>query len=248
MSSTFSTQKRQTFFRRKYCFFPVAIALSPPVGRWDAAIGRPPRCSGINFSSNSFSAYRGFGLRFGLWGRCSGCARHCPGGFGGNGWGGGGQWSCRSSRSRRGLAGRALLAGFLALVDPLQLLVNANRDEFHHHVSNAQAALHFLHRAGLGCELQQNVLRLVEFFDAIGEPPHAPLIGLVQSAAFAGDSTLQLLDDRVNLFVGCIRPYNEQLFVDPHSSSSRVPRARRLNFVMALLAPSATMDSTASAT
>src|SRR4051794_24478916 len=47
MSSILSTQNRQTFFRRKYCFLPVAIALSPPVGRCEAAIGRPPLCSGI---------------------------------------------------------------------------------------------------------------------------------------------------------------------------------------------------------
>src|SRR2546423_15074485 len=50
MSSIFSTQTRQPFLRRKYCFLPVAIALSPPVGRCEAAMGRPPlspRCSAI---------------------------------------------------------------------------------------------------------------------------------------------------------------------------------------------------------
>src|SRR5882724_1367165 len=47
MSSTFSTQNRHTFLRRKYCFLPVANALSPPVGRWDALIGLPPLCSAI---------------------------------------------------------------------------------------------------------------------------------------------------------------------------------------------------------
>src|SRR5882724_9723496 len=41
MSSIFSTQKRQTFFRRKYCFFWVATALSPPVGRCPALPGLP---------------------------------------------------------------------------------------------------------------------------------------------------------------------------------------------------------------
>src|SRR5690349_23472127 len=41
MSSIRSTQNRQTFLRRKYCFL-VAIALSPPVGRCDALMGRPP--------------------------------------------------------------------------------------------------------------------------------------------------------------------------------------------------------------
>src|SRR5262252_993437 len=41
MSSIFSTQKRQTFLRRKYCFFWVATALSPPVGRCDALPGFP---------------------------------------------------------------------------------------------------------------------------------------------------------------------------------------------------------------
>src|SRR6478735_4271983 len=50
MSSIFSTQNRQTFLRRKYCFFPVAIALSPPVGRCEAAIGRPPLCSAMRIS------------------------------------------------------------------------------------------------------------------------------------------------------------------------------------------------------
>src|SRR3954449_12075565 len=50
MSSTLSTQKRQTFLRRKYCFLPVAIALSPPVGRCEAAIGRPPLCSAMRMS------------------------------------------------------------------------------------------------------------------------------------------------------------------------------------------------------
>src|SRR6266566_93523 len=41
MSSIFSTQKRHTFLRRKYCFFCVSTALSPPVGRWDALPGLP---------------------------------------------------------------------------------------------------------------------------------------------------------------------------------------------------------------
>src|SRR3954447_6031036 len=55
MSSTFSTQNRHTFLRRKYCFLPVAIALSPPVGRCEAAIGRPPLCSAIVFLSRVLS-------------------------------------------------------------------------------------------------------------------------------------------------------------------------------------------------
>src|SRR5580700_6047329 len=47
MSSIFSTQKRHTFLRRKYCFLPTAAALSPPVGRCEAAIGLPPFCSAM---------------------------------------------------------------------------------------------------------------------------------------------------------------------------------------------------------
>src|SRR5579863_2823554 len=54
MSSIFSTQKRQTFLRRKYCFFPTAAALSPPVGRCEAAIGRPPPLGSGIMSSPSF--------------------------------------------------------------------------------------------------------------------------------------------------------------------------------------------------
>src|SRR5689334_16003512 len=60
MSSILSTQNRHTFFRRKYCFLPVAIALSPPVGRCEAAMGRPPLGSGISvFLVNSCRAYWG---------------------------------------------------------------------------------------------------------------------------------------------------------------------------------------------
>src|SRR5579872_134753 len=61
MSSIFSTQKRHTFLRRKYCFL-VAIALSPPVGRCDALMGLPPLCSGmvqISYCSFSGSGARG---------------------------------------------------------------------------------------------------------------------------------------------------------------------------------------------
>src|ERR1700676_4008534 len=59
MSSIFSTQNRQTFLRRKYCFL-VAIALSPPVGLWDALMGRPPPLlSAIIVASYSFSTAPG---------------------------------------------------------------------------------------------------------------------------------------------------------------------------------------------
>src|SRR5579864_7462373 len=53
MSSIFSTQKRQTFLRRKYCFLPTAAALSPPVGRWFAAMGLAPLVGSGMFSSPS---------------------------------------------------------------------------------------------------------------------------------------------------------------------------------------------------
>src|ERR1700743_3278887 len=49
MSSILSTQNRQTFLRRKYCFLPPK-ALSPPVGRIDPLIGLPPLCSGMAYS------------------------------------------------------------------------------------------------------------------------------------------------------------------------------------------------------
>src|SRR5579863_9948010 len=60
MSLIFSTQKRQTFLRRKYCFFPTAAALSPPVGRCEAAIGRPPLGSGI-YEFSFVSVATGYG-------------------------------------------------------------------------------------------------------------------------------------------------------------------------------------------
>src|SRR6202041_2880213 len=49
MSSILSTQKRHTFLRRKYCFFP-AVALSPPVGRMEPLMGLPPLVSAMGYS------------------------------------------------------------------------------------------------------------------------------------------------------------------------------------------------------
>src|SRR5208282_5199775 len=51
MSSILSTQNRHIFLRRKYCFLP-AIALSPPVGREEPLMGRPPLVSAILVSLN----------------------------------------------------------------------------------------------------------------------------------------------------------------------------------------------------
>src|SRR5215470_4388698 len=55
MSSIFSTQNRHTFLRRKYCFFCVSTALSPPVGRCDALPGLPLDSAIINsFRTSSY--------------------------------------------------------------------------------------------------------------------------------------------------------------------------------------------------
>src|SRR5437868_15261439 len=52
MSSILSTQKRHSFLRRKYCFFP-AMALSPPVGLEEPLMGLPPLCSAMMSSYDS---------------------------------------------------------------------------------------------------------------------------------------------------------------------------------------------------
>src|ERR1700687_4474118 len=64
MSSTFSTQNRHTSLRRKYCFL-VAIALSPPVGRCDALMGRPPLDSAMTYSFSPEPARAGSGASAG---------------------------------------------------------------------------------------------------------------------------------------------------------------------------------------
>ena len=48
----------------------------------------------------------------------------------------------------RGALGRALVAFLLPLVETLQRLVDAHRQELQHHVRHAQAALQFLHHSG----------------------------------------------------------------------------------------------------
>src|SRR5271165_4632164 len=147
MSSIFSTQKRQTFLRRKYCFL-VASALSPPVGRIEPLMGRPPRCSAMLLS-----------YLFRHWGRWS----HSDWSAGHRGSGPGTNGLSRSrhhmldrqagrSRRRR-FTGGTLLALLLALLDLLQFFVDAHALEFHHQIGYAQAALHFEHRLRLGGEL-----------------------------------------------------------------------------------------------
>src|SRR5579872_1937557 len=134
MSSIFSTQKRHTFLRRKYCFL-VAIALSPPVGRWEALMGRPPFCccwSAIGISFLLVPSFVGW---------CCWCGRYRSSrhgrawhGCGENGLGG----RQAGGRYRRGWpTRRTLFSSFLPLLDFLQLLVNPHGDELHHHVVDA---------------------------------------------------------------------------------------------------------------
>src|ERR1700733_13467891 len=116
MSSIFSTQNRHTFLRRKYCFL-VASALSPPVGRMDPLIGRPPRCSAMLFSY----LFGHWSCR--NWGARHGSARSWTAGF----------HPCHRVLQRHGGSGGwrrvargALFALFLALFDLLQLFVDAD--------------------------------------------------------------------------------------------------------------------------
>src|SRR4051794_8194927 len=183
MSSIFSTQNRQSFLRRKYCFL-VAIALSPPVGRMDPLIGRPPLCSAI----------LALLLRYGRSRR--GCCRYRGGGrrvsrFSGHGRGrhhllfGSGHRRSGGHRSR--LAMGTLLAGFLPLLKALHLLVNTDGDELHHGIGDAQTALNFMNGGSNGGELDQDVVAFGPLLNLVGELTNAPLLFLVDGSAGIGD-------------------------------------------------------------
>src|SRR6266478_5177999 len=129
MSSIFSTQKRQTFLRRKYCFFCVATALSPPVGLWPALPGLPLDSV---MSISSLLRCRRFAHHLLRNGRLR-----------------------RHRGSRRGFAVGPLVA--VALLQPFHGLVDAHRQELDHQVRNAQAPLEFLHGLGRRIELEQYV-------------------------------------------------------------------------------------------
>src|SRR5664279_3315288 len=115
MSSIFSTQNRQTFLRRKYCFFWVATALSPPVGRCDALPGLPLG-SGMALSLLRRQARQGRardrprGRRFGHL-LCKGWLRRN-----------------RHGRGIQGALSRPLVPFLLALVQTLQGLVDTHRE------------------------------------------------------------------------------------------------------------------------
>src|SRR5260370_1676464 len=152
----------------------------------------------------------------------------------------------RRGRSRCPPPVRPLFAVLPALIEPLQRLVNANRQELDHRIGDAQAALQFFHRLRRARDLQEHVGAFAMLVDAVGEPALAPLIHFVYGSARGRDHSLHLLDDLIDLFLRRIWFDNEQLFVNSHSSSFE-PWARRLNFAMAISAPSAIMETTASA-
>ena len=142
---------------------------------------------------------------------------------------------------------RPLLALLLPLLQALQRLVDAHRDELDHQVRNAQTALELLHRFRAGGELEQHVGAFAVLVHPVGQPALAPFIHFVHRAAGVGDDALHLFDELVDLLVRRIRFDDKQLFVDSHSSSVFKPGARRLNFVMAFSTPSAIIELTASA-
>src|SRR5450755_3711132 len=101
MSSTFSTQNRQTFLRRKYCFL-VAIALSPPVGRCDALMGRPPLVSAMIVPSYSFAGAGAGAPGMGAaWAATPGIGVECSPGMDGAGTGDAGLRASLFSRALR---------------------------------------------------------------------------------------------------------------------------------------------------
>src|SRR5213075_536804 len=119
-------------------------------------------------------------------------------------------------------------------------------EELDHRIDHAQPTLQLLHRFRTGRELDQHVVAFAMLFHAVRQPALAPLFHFVDRAARGGDHAGHLLDNLVDLLFRRVRFDDEQLFVDSHSSSFK-PWARRLNFVMAFAAPSAIMETTASA-
>src|ERR1700685_231968 len=205
MSSIFSTQNRHTFLRRKYCFL-VASALSPPVGRMDPLMGRPPRCSAMLFahlfryrsSRHGSRRNRSAGHRS-AWSWTGRFDSACHGML---------EWNTRSGRWRRFARG-SLFAFLPALLDLLQLFVDTDTLEFHYQVRYAQAPLQFDHRLRLGGELQQNVEAFVALLNAISQLAYTPLIGLVDVASFGGDKGGQLFDQMIDFFFRRIGPENK---------------------------------------
>src|SRR5260370_10362454 len=196
MSSIFSTQKRQSFLRRKYCFL-VMTALSPPVGRMDPLIGLPPFCSAMlalllhGFRLGCCYRRRYFGHR------CTG-HRGCRAGRG----------VCRLCRQsgcwshNRRLAVSTLFTLLLPLFNPLHLLVDTHGDKLHHTVVDARTALHFLQGGCDGGELDEDVVALSAFLNAVGQLADTPLLPLIYCSATLCDGCLDLFDDGIDLFIG----------------------------------------------
>src|SRR5262249_44894406 len=148
--------------------------------------------------------------------------------------------------ARRRLAVRALLAMLLALLQTLQRLIDPHCQKLDHRIGHAQPALQLLYRLRAGRKLNQHVVTFAMLLHPVGEAPLAPFVDFVNRASRSRHYAFDLFDNLINLFFGRVRLYYKQLFVDSHSSSFE-PWARRLNFVMAFSAPSAIMETTASA-
>src|SRR5205823_5282107 len=98
-----------------------------------------------------------------------------------------------------------------------------------------------------GSKLHQHILAFAMLLNAVCQPALAPLVDLIDIPTRAGDTLAHLVDEVVDLFFCRIGFHDEQVFVDPHSSSGVAPGARRLNFAMDFSTPSVIADSAASA-
>ena len=108
----------------------------------------------------------------------------------------------------------ALFAFLLAFRQPLQVLVDADRQELDDGVLHAQAAFEFLHNRGLGGELHQHEVAFAVLFNAVGQLALAPLVDFVDHAACGDDLLGHCLDQKIDVLFRCIGFHDEQILVD----------------------------------
>src|ERR1035438_8723218 len=119
---------------------------------------------------------------------------------------------CRNRHGRgvQGALGRPLVPFLLALVQPLQRLVDAHGEEFQNHVRNSQAAFQFLDDRGLTGELEEHVCPLAVLVHPISQPALAPLIDFVYRSARRGQLSPYGFYELIDLFIWRIRLYRSE--------------------------------------
>src|SRR6185437_7999068 len=96
-----------------------------------------------------------------------------------------------------------------------------------HVLVDLKLAFQLDHRAGRGVDVQEHIMALAVFLDAIGKSAQAPIFLLLDLAAFAFDDGFEVGRQRVHLLRADVLARDQEMLVKSHVPSFASPAERR---------------------